>query len=406
MPLAVRAELSSLACGAVLAAWGCGSSGASAPTTPSPNILIAGPATLVVGQVVQYTATTTSGEDVTIKSNWVASDSSVVRSTHSGLVTAIAAGTVTLTANYQTTVASMSVVVNPAIVSSPAIAACGLVVTAGTYFLDGDIAQSATAGFCLTITGAGVHLDCRNHSVSGILVSGATDVTIGNCVVTPGFVEVKDSSNVTLEHDTASTIGMLRGHDNAVLGSLIDGGYDGRGGINGQDDGILIGDQTNDRIDGNTIQNVWDDGIEGLDVIANTVITNNTIVNTGSAGIGAAWCTSWSGNRVASNTVSRSPNLMYFYYNVNFAKCLDTSTPGAFADNRMVGNVFRDVVPGGADGAMYFLLDKIPASSVSNNLIQGNDMGNAPGPFTVPTSGFLNGGGNICSSPLNPFCGG
>ncbi len=366
---------------------------------------------LVVGQMSQYTATTASGQDVTIRSNWTTSDSSVAATTHSGLVTAIRTGTVTLTASYQTSLASMTVVVNPSFVSSSTITGCGVIVMPGSYFLDGDLSQVPAAGLCLTISVSGVRLDCRHHAVSGVLVSGASDVTISNCVVTAsssatGGVLVKDSNNVTLDHDSAPTIVFLRGHDNAVLESTIDGGYNGSGRNNGQDDGILLGGQTNDRIDGNTIQNVFDAAIEGLDVVANTAITNNTIVNVGSAGILSEWCTSWTGSSLTGNSVSRGANLMFFSYNVNSAKCLDVSTPGAFANNRMTGNTFRDAVPGGASGAMYFDFGTLPASAVSNNLIQGNDMGGAPGPHTVPASGFINGGGNICSDPLNRFCGG
>jgi hypothetical protein len=47
----------------------------------------------------------------------------------------------------------------------------------------------------------------------------------------------------------------------------------------------------------------------------------------------------------------------------------------------------------------------LPGSAVSNNFIQGNDMGTALGPYTVPASGFINGGDNICASFLFPFCG-
>ena len=215
---------------------------------------------------------------------------------------------------------------------------------------------------------------------------------------------MKDSNNVTLDHDSAPTIEFLRGHDNAVLESTIDGGYNGSGRNNGDDDGIVLADQTNDRIDGNTIQNVFDAGIEGIDVVANTVITNNTILNAGSAGILSAWCTSWTGNSLAGNGVSRSANLMYFFYEVG-NPCFATSTPGAFANNRMTGNTFRDALPGGAPGAIYFYFGSLTESVISNNLIQGNDMGTAPGPYTFPSSGFINGGGNICSDRLNPFCG-
>jgi hypothetical protein len=424
----MRIVSSGLLLATILAISSCGSSGPASATTPSPTIAIAGAPTLVVGQVAQYTATTTSGQDVTVKSNWTTSDKTTATTTPSGLVSAIATGTVTLTATYQTSFASMRVVVNPSALTPPTIAACGMIVTPGSYVLDADITQPVAAGSCLTITAGGVQLDCHNHTVSGVDVSGAAGGSVSNCVATAssngvptgfvvrdsnnvrldhdigagGFV-VQDSNNVTLDHDSGAAVTLMRGHDNAVLSNTIDGGYTGSGIANGGDDGILVIDETNDRIDGNTIQNVFDAGVEGVDVVANTTITNNTIVNAADAGIASYWCTSWTGSSVIGNTVSRSTTLVYFKYQVGSRQCPNPSTPGAFTNNLFSGNVFRDPLPINPPDAMWFDFSMLPASSVSNNLIQGNDMGTQLGPYTVPASGFINGGGNTCASP---FCGG
>ena len=347
-----------------------------------------------------------------MQSNWTSSDATTARTTHSGLVTAILTGSFTLTAIYQTSQASTTILVNPSLVSSPAISACGMIETPGSYVLAGDISQVTASGPCLTITVGAVRLDCHNHHVSGVAVSGVSDVTMSNCVVAAtatslnSSVIVQDSSSVTLDHDSATGIGLSGGHDNSVLDCTIDGGYTGSGVANAGDDGILLTDETSDRIEGNTIQNVFDAGIEGVDVVANTVIANNTIINAANAGIASYWCTSWTADTVSGNTDSGSTNLVNFTYQVG-RNCPDATTPGAFINNGFTGNVLRNPRPNGpTGGAMRFDFGNLLAAAVFGNLIQNNDMGGAPGPYTVPASGFVDGGGNICAPSANSFCGG
>jgi parallel beta-helix repeat protein len=391
----------------------CACGGPTSPTSSAPQtglpITIAGPSAIVVGQSVQYTATTSAGDDVGIKSNWVTSDSAIAQTTHSGLVSAIATGAVTITAMYANHSASIVITVNPSVVSGPSVQACGTITTPGTYTVDTDLSQAIPAGLCLTIPIGGVKLDCHGHTVTGVRVSGATDVIVTNCTArSDTFILVQNSSRVVLDTVRASEIEFLHGHDNQVLRSTIDGEYHDGPAPSGRDDGILLGDQQNDTIQGNSIANVWDAGIEGLDGVSSTTIANNTITHTGTDGIGAYWCTSWSGNTISGNTVSQSPNLFFFTYQVDPAKCLDVSTPGTFSGNRITGNVFRNQVlaAGGILAAMFFNFAQIPPSAVTGNVVQGNDMGNTAGPNLTPASGFANGGGNVCVPSTSPFCGG
>jgi hypothetical protein len=67
------------------------------------------------------------------------------------------------------------------------------------------------------------------------------------------------------------------------------------------DDGVVLVDEANDTIPGNTINNVFDAGIEGIDVVQNTAVAQNTIANAGNGGIGSYWCASWTGDVISSN---------------------------------------------------------------------------------------------------------
>ena len=403
-----------IGCSAVLAA--CGSS----PTTPSTpaastpaSVAVKGPAALGIGRTAQFTATTDSGRDVTIDAVWQTSDAAIARflSGSTGRLTGFTAGTVTVTATFKGVSATTDVLVSP-VRLPPTITSCGTIAEPGAYTVAADLFQAAAFGACLQIEADGVQLDCGNHTVSGLLLSHVTGGTVSHCSVLtlglPGvaasIAEVADSTNVTLTHNAFATMLLIGGHGNSVIENAIDGEYDGSGLHVGQDDGIVLVDEANDTIQGNTIRNVWDAGIEGVDTVANSSIANNTIVNAGYAGIGAYWCTSWTGNTLSHNSISRSVWMVAFVYEVSQAKCLDTATVGGFANNQMVGNRFSSPLP--SDGSMAFNFPTLDAGRVSNNLIQGNDLGSQPGPTTVPASGFINGGGNICEPFSSPFCGG
>ena len=375
------------------------------------ELTIKGTSALAAGDSTQLTATTDAGQNVTIGADWRTSDLNVATVAPSGILTAKRAGTANINATYRGATATLAVVVNPLLITSPTITLCGTIVASGSYVLGNDISASTSFGPCLSIMAGAVQLDCRNHKVSGMLVSNVDNVTVTNCAFVTelfgtgqSFANIDHSTHVMFQHNTMSAMVLQGGHDNQVLQNTFDGGYDGSGRQVGQDDGILIIGEANDTIQSNTITNVYDAGIEGVDVVANSVIANNTIVNTGTTGIGWYWCTSWTGNTISGNDVSRTPGLFYFEYRVGTTKCVNTATAGAFATNRVVGNRFGNRVPGGVEPSMWFNFPTLDPAAVFNNLIQGNDVGTSVGPAVVPASGFVNGGGNICA-PGNSFCG-
>ena len=398
--------------GAVLAA--CGKSSPTAPAPPGPPITIAitGERTLGVGQTAQLKAIASTGQDVTAGVLWKTSDRLVATVSTTGVVSGIRTGTVEISAADGPASATLSMVVDLVQLTAPAIASCGAIVAPGNYTLGKDVSLTGAVGSCLVIQASGVRLDCGGHTVGGMRVSNANDVVVTNCTfVTVAFGSeqsyafVINSTNVTFERNKLSCIVLQGGGNNQVVGNTIDGGYDGSGNIVGQDDGVILTNETDDVIEGNTIQNAWDAGIEGTDAVSNTRIVNNVIDNIGSTGISSYWCTAWTGNTVSGNVVTRAPGLVRFIYRVSETKCLNTSTVGLFLNNRFVGNRFAlPLSLQQSRGSMNFDLPHI-AGRVENNLIQDNDMGTADGPYVDPASGFINGGGNTCAGYSSVFCG-
>lgn len=105
--------------------WSCSSSSApaSSPSAPSPSptpqatvssVVLSGTTNLSgVGQTSQLTATATfsdgTTQNVTAAAAWVSSNNGLATVSSAGLVTAVASGTVTITATYQGRAASASV---------------------------------------------------------------------------------------------------------------------------------------------------------------------------------------------------------------------------------------------------------------------------------------------------------
>src|SRR5579862_3874301 len=375
----------------------------STPTAPSSStpaasssaftVTVSGISPLAVGQAIAFTARTSAAPDVTGQSVWASSDATVATVSPTGFVTGIGVGVAKISAAYQGVTGTLQISVFQATTPSPTVAACGTIVTPGAYVLANDL-PPAVSGTCLKILTSGVQLDCRNHTVPSLSVSGVNNVSIANCTVsTASALSLTRTMMVTFDHNTlvggllasasqyltlsnnhssgagatlattsaaatnntfdaltppfSAAIYLIEGGNNQVLQNTIDGGYDGKGGQVGEDDGIELVDESNDTVQGNTIRNVFDAGIEGADAVAASVIANNTIVNAGYAGIGSYWCTNWSGNAITGNSVSRSPSLVTFFFSASTTYCVNASTPGGFSNNQITGNRFRTATIGG-----------------------------------------------------------
>lgn len=389
-----------------LAAVACGAGSPQSPAAPSgaTSIAVTGALGLTVGDSVQFKAMSSSGQDLTSGALWKTSDTTVARVSTLGVVLAVGPGSVIISASSLGVTGQTSVPVAQSIASAPTITRCSDIVAPGSYTVASDMSVPTVIGPCINIRSSGVVLTCADHIVSGVFVMAVSNVTVQHCTLqTPAFV--RSSTNVTFHHNHLAAIYLDEGSGNTIRDNVIDGGYDGSGGLVGEDDGVVLQREWGDTISNNDIRNVWDAGIEGTDAITDTVIANNTIDNTGSVGISSYWCTAWSGNTVSGNSITRSPGLVRFVYMVSVTKCKDTSTVGVFVNNRFIGNRYsqptKDLQSG---GSMNFSLSPIGAR-VTNNLIQGNDMGSSFGPDATPENGFINGGGNICAANTSNFCG-
>jgi parallel beta-helix repeat protein len=260
---------------------------------------------------------------------------------------------------------------------------------------------------CLIIDTDNVRLDCANHAItSSIFVYHHNNITVSNCRIGDGGIDVATGSNIVIDRNvfySLGTIALGNGSRNQITSNMIDGGYHGHNGSGqggdapGQDDGIVLGNQDHDVVQDNTIMNVFDAGIEGVDAVTNTVIANNTVTNAILAGIGSYHCTHWASNTVNGNRVSSGQFLIDIFLSVD-ALCAQPPPSGEFVDNQITNNVFRD--PLGELATTIDFSTSSTASMVSNNLIQGNDFG----PQHVrlsPITGFINGGGNVCDAGLN-----
>jgi hypothetical protein len=397
-------RLAAAACALMVGA--CGAAQGSSPASPSvTSVAVTGAAALTVGDNVQFKAIASTGQDVTFGANWQSSDPVIARVSAQGVVLAVSPGRAIISATSTSVKGQIELSVGAALLTSPTITRCGDIVAPGTYTIASDISQPVFIGLCISIRSGDVELSCADHTVSGIHVFAATNVTVHHCTL-QDVSWVTDSANVTFHHNRMATITLEQSRGNTVRDNIIDGGYDGSGRQVGEDDGVILIDERDDTIVDNEIRNVFDAGVEGVDRVTNTVIANNTIDNTGSVGISSYWCTAWTGNTVSGNSITRSPGLVRFIYSVSATKCRDTSIVPVFMSNRFIANRYSQPTPiPQSGGSMNFSLSRLGDAGVENNLIQGNDMGRSYGPEATPENGFINGGGNICAANTSNFCG-
>jgi hypothetical protein len=262
---------------------------------------------------------------------------------------------------------------------------------------------------CLRFVGGSGELNCQGHDVQSIELSDVHGLTIRNCRMRS--VVATRSSGITLADnivtaDTRKTVGSAirfsDGTNNRLIQNTIDGGWHGQpypfGGYPpGADDGILIENDGNLLIESNVIRNVWDCGIErignGTDPIT---IRNNDIANAAECGIGSWFAAGWRDSLIFGNSVSNSGTFAELFYSTTQNRGVDHLT---FRNNVFENNQFRSslnpakpsVTIDYASGAAKLPLD------IGNNVFRNNDFGSdILAPRLAPTSGFVDGGENIC----------
>lgn len=234
---------------------------------------------------------------------------------------------------------------------------CGEISAPGCYTLAADV-QPSGDGRCLWLhDAAGVELDCAGHSIAGtpaIQASKLANFHIHGCRLTSaplfgmtlsgssdgtldandfrGGISSRDSARITIASNTieneveqwygtnmvvrdnaftlppnpstmtAGFVFALYGSGTQVLRNTMKGGWNGHDQA-GIDDAIILWDEHGDIVDGNSIADTYDCGIETLGLIADTVISNNNIHHSFACGIGGWYWSSWRGNRISGNAV-------------------------------------------------------------------------------------------------------
>jgi hypothetical protein len=235
-------------------------------------------------------------------------------------------------------------------------------------------------------------------------------------ISTTGSRFVRDTI-AALSKSASAAILFQNGSNNQVTQSTITGTYDGGTVYNGTDDGILQINELGDTVQGNTIRNFFDTAVEGVDLVANLTVSDNTFSNIGVASVSSYWCTNWTNTTIRNNDVSTTPLLLYTDYSTGLGQCGPASIAGGFSNNQVIGNKFHNATPNALDqvGSVETAGGRVHATTgtavprliiamngiVANNLIQGNDFGTSDGPYLSPIAGFTNGGGNVCG-PMNP----
>lgn len=434
----------------------------SGPTTPTQvttttgtRLTITGATVLAPGLTTQLVATEfLNGVLITLSDNviWQSSTPAVATVSSNGFVTALSVGTTTITARGSTGNGQVTVAVQPPNTAISVLTTCAAITSPGTYTVSTDLA--ATGNGCLNVFNtAAVQIDCQGHAISDLKVTNVSSAMVSNCTVSHNVyvefgqsitfthcslmagltidkshsiavsdsavasastqtVAITYSSSVELLRDDISNSGsgreiaggvvLYQSADNRIEQTTISSVYDGGVADAGADDGIILNDEMGDTIQSNNVTGFFDIGIEGVGNVANARIADNILTNIGVGAIGAIYCTDWTSNRIQANRTSHVPTLVFVGYQVDSTRCGTQAPVAAFTNNQFIGNIFRDAAKGtlhrtGAPGpSMTVAMTGV----VSGNVLIDNDFAGYYGPNLTPLSGFSDGGGNICATPV------
>jgi len=270
--------------------------------------------------------------------------------------------------------------------------------------------------------GGGAVRNCLMHGTAamadGVLqnlsVEGSSHVTVDSSNVM-GQVSVSVCQSCTFSSDTfaypadgfnpsdgdiSCELCLEGGQSNTVVQSTVDGGSG-----DGIDDAILLVNEGNSVLEGNTIRNVFDAGIESSVSTGpvTATIQGNTISNAGFTGIGGYYIPGWQNSVFSGNTVSNTPDLLLF---IAPPAATTSVTMMTLVNNQITNNVLVNPITAVAAGGQLepsIVINYVgnPEESrpytVTGNVLRNNNLGTStPGPMLSPASGFIDGGGNIC----------
>lgn len=217
------------------------------------------------------------------------------------------------------------------------------------------------------------------------------------------IIDSNKMKTVYINSTIVSAVAFFRsGNFNKIINNYIDGTWLHQSTINaGADDGILLRNESNDYISGNTIVNNWDCGIETYANVFDTQISDNYIKNAGICGIGGWYENSWRNNSVNRNIVEESRELFRFSIDISYGVSSNTLY---FKDNVFTSN--KIINPTNIFTSSTFSLAVSSAFNpvFENNIFSNNDFTiHVPAPVFFPATMIIDGGGNICGNATQPY---
>ncbi len=267
---------------------------------------------------------------------------------------------------------------------------------------------------------------------SGVQILRSPQSSLSNNVINNASVFVGDSDNATLTNNTITMGGIfllpiqqshlsglsINGNiinttDATQINSSIQGDYltnstltnnTVHGSKTYTDDAIVLGDSSGVTIQGNTLTDTFDTGIEFYGSNDQIKVLNNTIDST-ARGIGGWYDLSMTNSIIDGNAVT---NATVFDFNYAHMRTNPSTYTVAFSGNQISNNSVSDGCVGPCNGPSAYFdftgdfstnpVQPLTKTSITNNVLTNNNFDlNAYGPHLNPPSGFVDGGGNICS---------
>lgn len=171
------------------------------------------------------------------------------------------------------------------------------------------------------------------------------------------------------------------------------------------DDNIVLANASGVTIQGNTLAGAGDVGIEFTGSNDSIQVLNNSMDNV-SRGIGGWYDMSMTNSVIDGNVVT---NATLFDFNYAHAHTDPNTFTVTFSGNKISNNSVSEGCAGSCGGPSAFFeftldlagnpAETLPHTLIANNILTNNNFDlNAYGPHLNPPSGFIDGGGNICST--------
>ena len=286
-----------------------------------------------------------------------------------------------------TLIATIVVVVALALTSAAVFASCPGPTTTTTS----TTTTTVPLAYDLDCAGGAQHADVFLSDVSGVRIvnchfdlntviqlTNVSDALIDNNTFT---ADANALHSIQINHNGGANVTITRN-------TLYGGGQAIGCCFFGMDDGIVIQAADGDKVNGNTLDQYWDCGIETARSITNTQIDGNTVTHARTCGIGG-WGSpnvpsSWVSVSVTNNHVDQT-GLMFRFF-----------AEDTFSTNTFAGNVASNLTTTGI--ASQF--DASAASDSSGNIVSNNDFDvTRPAPqFWPNVAASWTGSDNLCGT--------